>query len=235
MSGGSEFTGSWTGRCIFLIEPTASHMDPDAPSLLDVLRVLDVPEALGMLAPRPRRALDVEDRSPRAGGALRPARRPSPRGWVPARGGAARHPRRRTRGAWPYLLDISHPEWDRPGPGRRNRSRVEGDKRTETQRAADILLRCFVDPTEARNAASGRLLAMRGQRSSAGQRAGRPEYSEPASADRTVLAPRYQGGRRAGEQRRGGPDLDLGRDRVARWNGSAFGGLTASARGRREW
>ena len=32
--------------------------------------------------------------------ALRPARRPSPRGWVPARGGAARHPRGRTCGGW---------------------------------------------------------------------------------------------------------------------------------------
>ena len=27
----------------------------------------------------------------------------------------ARHPRRRTGGGWPYLLDISDPEWDRPG------------------------------------------------------------------------------------------------------------------------
>jgi hypothetical protein len=44
---------SRTSRCIFLIDPTASHMDPDAPALFDVLRVLDVPEALGMLAPGP--------------------------------------------------------------------------------------------------------------------------------------------------------------------------------------
>jgi hypothetical protein len=43
-------------------------------------------------------------------------------------------------GGWPYLLDISHPEWDRPG---RNRSRVEGDKRTETHRAAAVVFRCF--------------------------------------------------------------------------------------------
>ena len=32
-----------------------------------------------------------------------------------------------------------------------NRSRVEGNKRTELRSAADILLRCFVDPAEARN------------------------------------------------------------------------------------
>ena len=49
-------------------------------------------------------------------------------------------PGNRPAGGWPYLLDISHPEWDRPG---RNRSRVEGDKRTETHRAAEFLLTCF--------------------------------------------------------------------------------------------
>lgn len=34
-------------------DPPASHMDADAPQFLNVLRVLDVPEALGLLAPRP--------------------------------------------------------------------------------------------------------------------------------------------------------------------------------------
>jgi len=38
---------------ILLVDPPASHMDADAPALLNVLRVLDIPEALGMLAPRP--------------------------------------------------------------------------------------------------------------------------------------------------------------------------------------
>lgn len=35
------------------VDPPASHMDPDAPQLLNVLRVCDIPDALGMLAPRP--------------------------------------------------------------------------------------------------------------------------------------------------------------------------------------
>jgi pimeloyl-ACP methyl ester carboxylesterase len=35
------------------IEPPASHMDSDAPQLLNVLRVCDIPDAFGMLAPRP--------------------------------------------------------------------------------------------------------------------------------------------------------------------------------------
>jgi hypothetical protein len=64
----------------------------------------------------PRRASEARPTSaspPRADGsrsahvarsASRPARRPSPRGWVPARVGAARHPRRRTGRGWPYLL-----------------------------------------------------------------------------------------------------------------------------------
>ena len=36
-----------------LWQPPASHMQPDSPPLLNVLRVCDVPEVLGMLAPRP--------------------------------------------------------------------------------------------------------------------------------------------------------------------------------------
>jgi hypothetical protein len=39
-------------QTIGLVDPPASHMDRHAPALLNVLRVLDVPEALGMLAPR---------------------------------------------------------------------------------------------------------------------------------------------------------------------------------------
>jgi dienelactone hydrolase len=38
---------------VTLVAPPASHMDASAPVLLNVLRVLDIPEALGMLAPRP--------------------------------------------------------------------------------------------------------------------------------------------------------------------------------------
>jgi hypothetical protein len=35
-----------------VVDPPASHMDSAAPPLLNVLRVCDVPETLGMLAPR---------------------------------------------------------------------------------------------------------------------------------------------------------------------------------------
>lgn len=34
-------------------DPPASHQDPAAPQLLNVLRVCDIPEAMGMIAPRP--------------------------------------------------------------------------------------------------------------------------------------------------------------------------------------
>jgi len=36
-----------------LNKPPLSHMEADAPALLNVLRVCDIPEVLGMLAPRP--------------------------------------------------------------------------------------------------------------------------------------------------------------------------------------
>lgn len=38
---------------VALFRPPASHMDDSAPALLNVLRVCDIPQALGMLAPRP--------------------------------------------------------------------------------------------------------------------------------------------------------------------------------------
>jgi hypothetical protein len=38
---------------VVLSDPPASQMADDAARLLNVLRVLDVPEALGLLAPRP--------------------------------------------------------------------------------------------------------------------------------------------------------------------------------------
>ena len=38
---------------VTLIDPPSSHMDPAAPQFLNALRVCDIPEVLGMLAPRP--------------------------------------------------------------------------------------------------------------------------------------------------------------------------------------
>lgn len=38
---------------LIIKEPPGTHMDKSAPALLNVLRVCDIPEALGMLAPRP--------------------------------------------------------------------------------------------------------------------------------------------------------------------------------------
>lgn len=45
---------------VTLVSPPASHMDPTAPQFLNVLRVCDVPESLGLLAPRPLRILESE-------------------------------------------------------------------------------------------------------------------------------------------------------------------------------
>jgi hypothetical protein len=41
-----------------------THMDSQAPQLLNVLRVCDAPDALGMLAPRPLVLLDCDDSAP---------------------------------------------------------------------------------------------------------------------------------------------------------------------------
>ncbi|HPU31729.1 MAG TPA: hypothetical protein PK184_03450 [Phycisphaerae bacterium] len=38
---------------VTLIDPPMSHMDPKAPVLMNVLRVCDIPDVLGALAPRP--------------------------------------------------------------------------------------------------------------------------------------------------------------------------------------
>jgi len=38
---------------LVLCRPPASHMDNSAPPLLGVLRALDIPQAIGMLAPLP--------------------------------------------------------------------------------------------------------------------------------------------------------------------------------------
>ena len=38
---------------VTLIAPPATHQDDSAPALLGVLRVCDIPDVIGMLAPRP--------------------------------------------------------------------------------------------------------------------------------------------------------------------------------------
>ena len=38
---------------VIVHQPPHSHMEPTAPQLLNVLRVCDIPHALGMIAPRP--------------------------------------------------------------------------------------------------------------------------------------------------------------------------------------
>jgi hypothetical protein len=38
---------------VIAVEPPASHMEAEAPQFLNVLRVCDIPDVLGMLAPRP--------------------------------------------------------------------------------------------------------------------------------------------------------------------------------------
>jgi hypothetical protein len=45
---------------VVLHQPPASHMDASAPILLNVMRVLDLPEALGMIAPRPLTLIDTK-------------------------------------------------------------------------------------------------------------------------------------------------------------------------------
>ena len=40
-------------KSVTVLEPPTTHMDNAAPRLLNVLRVCDVPTALGLLAPRP--------------------------------------------------------------------------------------------------------------------------------------------------------------------------------------
>ncbi len=51
----AAYAALWTPEVdeVTLVRPPASHMSAGAPQLLNVLRVCDVPEALGMLAPRP--------------------------------------------------------------------------------------------------------------------------------------------------------------------------------------
>jgi hypothetical protein len=44
---------------LILRDVPTSHMAPNAPALLNVLRVCDIPEALGMVAPRPVTVLET--------------------------------------------------------------------------------------------------------------------------------------------------------------------------------
>jgi dienelactone hydrolase len=44
---------------VALLRPSASHMDDSAPALLNALRVCDVPEAVGMLAPKPVKVIEA--------------------------------------------------------------------------------------------------------------------------------------------------------------------------------
>jgi len=53
---------------VILIEPPVTHMDPAAPALLNVLRVGDVPQVFGLLAPKP---LTVYTRDPASFGVTR--------------------------------------------------------------------------------------------------------------------------------------------------------------------
>jgi pimeloyl-ACP methyl ester carboxylesterase len=43
-------------------QPAATHMDPAAPQFLNVLRVADVPEILGLVAPRPMTIISDDER-----------------------------------------------------------------------------------------------------------------------------------------------------------------------------
>jgi dienelactone hydrolase len=45
---------------VTLVAPPATHMDPGAPQFLNILRVGDVPDTLGLVAPRPLRLTGVE-------------------------------------------------------------------------------------------------------------------------------------------------------------------------------
>jgi cephalosporin-C deacetylase-like acetyl esterase len=46
---------------VTIVSPPTTHMDAAAPQFLNVLRVCDVPDALGLIAPRPLRIMDVAE------------------------------------------------------------------------------------------------------------------------------------------------------------------------------
>ena len=45
---------------VSLVDPPSTHMDPQSPQFLSILRVGDIPELLGLLAPRPLTLVDTE-------------------------------------------------------------------------------------------------------------------------------------------------------------------------------
>jgi dienelactone hydrolase len=48
-------------KAAVVVEPPTSHMDSGAPQFLNVLRVCDIPDALGLLAPRPLTLIGADD------------------------------------------------------------------------------------------------------------------------------------------------------------------------------
>jgi hypothetical protein len=59
----AAYAALWEPRIggVILNKPPLGHMEADAPALLNVLRVCDIPDVLGMLAPR--RLVIYSDRS----------------------------------------------------------------------------------------------------------------------------------------------------------------------------
>jgi dienelactone hydrolase len=55
---------------VIVADPPSSHMNPDAPQFLNVLRVCDIPEALGLLAPRALTIVDCEPKTVSKVGAI---------------------------------------------------------------------------------------------------------------------------------------------------------------------
>jgi len=48
---------------VIAVDPPAGHMSKGAPALLNVLRVCDIPEVLGMVAPRPLMLIGGKDKA----------------------------------------------------------------------------------------------------------------------------------------------------------------------------
>lgn len=57
----AAYAGLWepTITGVTAVDPPMTHMDPKAPAILNVMRVCDIPEVFGMLAPRPLTLLGV--------------------------------------------------------------------------------------------------------------------------------------------------------------------------------
>ena len=59
----AAYAGKFDGSIarVTIADPPLTHMDPDAPQFLNILRVCDVPDVLGMLAPRPLTIIAKQD------------------------------------------------------------------------------------------------------------------------------------------------------------------------------